>query len=433
MENLMEKIVSLSKRRGFLYQSSEIYGGFAGFWDYGPLGAQLSYNIKDLWWKTFVSGRDDIYGISSTNIMPKSVWEASGHLEGFTDPMVLCKKCKKRFRADHLNDASKCPECSGELGEVKTFNLMFPVEVGSTGEKSTTAYLRGENAQGMFVNFKNVIDSFHPKLPFGLAQVGRSFRNEIAPRDFLFRAREFDLAEFEYFVREDEWEKWFSYWEGEMENWIDLVGIDKNKVHKVEIGEDDRAHYSKRTIDFEFDYPFGQKELYGLVYRTDHDLKLHMEHSGVSLEYTDEATGERFIPHVVEPTFGIGRTILAVLLSAYTEDEMGGEKRAYLKLKPTIAPIKAAVFPLVKNKENLVKKAQEVYANLKKEIPSVMWDDNGNIGKRYRRQDEIGTPFCITVDHDTLEDDSVTVRDRDTGEQERISTKELVSYIEKAL
>lgn len=442
-ENELEKIVSLAKRRGFVFQGSEIYGGFAGMWDYGPLGAQLAYNIKDLWWRTFVSSREDMYGISSSVIMPENVWRASGHLKGFTDPVVECEKCKKRFRADNLmsdlpssfssskDKTLKCPECSGTLGKEQTFNLMFPVEMGSSDGTTSTAYLRPEIAQGMFVNFKNIIDSFHPRLPFGIAQIGKSFRNEISPRDFLFRVREFDLAEFEYFVRESEWEKTFDYWQDEMEKWIKMIGIDASKVHKIEIGEGDRAHYSKRTVDFEFEYPFGQKELYGLSYRSDHDLQNHIKGSGVDLSYTDPETNEKFVPHVIEPTFGIGRTILAVLLSAYTEDEMNGEKRIVLKLKPDIAPIKAAVFPLVRNKPELVKKAREIFVSLKKEIPDIMWDDNGNIGKRYRRQDEIGTPHCITIDHETLEDDAVTVRDRDTGEQERVKVDELLTYLKK--
>jgi glycyl-tRNA synthetase len=428
-ENKMEKIVSLAKRRGFVFQSSEIYGGAAGLWDLGPLGAELTHNIKDLWWKHFVTGRDDIFGLSSTVISPSKVWEASGHLEGFTDPMIECEKCKRRFRSDHLEDKEKCPECNGPLGAEKTFNLMFPVHLGSSADGSNVGYLRGELAQGMFVNFKNVLDTMRPRLPFGIAQIGRAFRNEIAPRDFLFRVREFEIMEFEYFVREEEWEKYFELWKEEMWQWIDMVGIDPVRVHELEVPKEDRAHYSKRTVDFEFDFPFGRKELYGLAYRTDHDLNAHMEHSGVDLRYEDPQSGEKFIPHAVEPTFGVGRTLLAILVSAYTEDELGGEKRVFLKLKPELAPIKAAVFPLLKNKPELVEKAREVYDALKKEIPQVMWDDNGNIGKRYRRQDEIGTPACITIDFDTLEDDTVTIRNRDTGEQKRIAIQDIIDHV----
>lgn len=424
----MEKIVSLCKRRGFVFQGSEIHGGLAGTWDYGPLGTELVRNIKESWWNHFVRNHEENYGLESSLIMPEAVWQASGHLEGFTDPMVECTGCKRRFRADHLEDKTVCPECGEKLGEEKTFNLLFPVEMGSTEGGTTTAYLRGETAQGMFVNFKNIVDSIHPKLPFGVAQIGKAFRNEIAPRDFLFRVREFDLMEFEYFVREEQWEESFEKWRTEMWSWIKKIGIDENRVHELEVPEEDRAHYSKRTIDFEFDFPFGRKELYGLAYRTDYDLKHHNEKAKDDLSYID-ADGTKFLPHVIEPAFGVGRTVLAILASAYTEDEMGGEKRVYLKLAPEIAPYKAMVSPLLKNKPELVEKAQEVYAALKKEIPNTTWDDNGNVGKRYRRQDEIGTPHCITIDFDTLEDDTVTVRDRDTGAQERVAVGELVNRL----
>ena len=423
-EILLEKIVSLAKRRGFVYPSSEIYGGLAGFWDYGPYGAELAHNIKELWWKRFVKNHDDMYGVATTTIMPEGVWKASGHLEGFMDPMFECKKCKHRFRADNLEDKKTCPDCGGKLGSPRQFNLMF---------KTEDAYLRPEIAQGMFVNFKNVLDTMRATLPFGIAQIGKAYRNEISPRDFLFRVREFDLMEFEYFCRESEWEEHFERWRKEMWSWVASVGIDENMVSELEVPEDGRAHYSKRTIDFEFEYPFGKKELYGLAYRTDYDLSRHMKESGVDLRYTDPASGEKFIPHVVEPTFGLGRTILAVLVSAYKEDELGGEQRIYLKLPPKIAPVKIAVFPLVKNKPDLVNKARKIYKNLKKEIGAVEFDDNGNIGKRYRRQDEIGTPWCVTVDYQTLEDDTVTIRDRDTGEQVRKNAKELDKYFREML
>ncbi|MCF7835829.1 MAG: glycine--tRNA ligase [Candidatus Marinimicrobia bacterium] len=424
--NKMEKIVSLAKRRGFVFLGSEIYGGLAGTWDYGPLGAELLHNIKEAWWNKFVNGYDDIYGLASSIIMPEAVWRASGHLEGFVDPLVECLKCKKRYKADQF-DEKKCPDCGGDFGEEKPFNTMFPVEMGSTEKGSNTAYLRGELAQGMFVNFKNIVDSFHPKLPFGIAQIGKCFRNEISPRDFLFRVREFDLMEFEYFIREENWEEVFEFWRKEMWNWIEEVGLNKDKVHELEVAKEDLAHYSKRTIDFEYDFPFGRKELYGLAYRTDHDLKNH------KLDYYDEEKKETFTPHVVEPTFGAGRTVLAVLCEAYSEDEMGGEKRVFLKLKPQIAPVKVAIFPLLKNKPELMEKAKEIYGEIKKEIPSAVFDSSGNIGKRYRRQDEIGTPFCITVDFDTLEKDSVTVRDRDTGEQERVDVKTISEYLKNRL
>jgi glycyl-tRNA synthetase len=360
-------------------------------------------------------------------LVPEPVWVASGHLSGFTDPLVECDKCHHRFRADHLEDKKKCPDCGGILGEEKKFNLMFPVNTGS-GEGGV-AYLRGEIAPGMFLNFKNIMDTMHPNLPFGIAQIGRAYRNEISPRDFLFRVREFELMELEYFVQEKDWEKYFELWREEMWKWIDLVGIKRDMVHELEVGQEDRAHYSKRTIDFEFDYPFGRKELYGLAYRTDYDLKKHSEGSGVDLTYFDEESKQRFTPHVIEPSMGHGRTVLAVLVSAYTEDELGGETRAYLKLNKNIAPVKTAVFPLLKNKPELVAKAMEIFKAVKKEVPSTVFDDNGNIGKRYRRQDEIGTPFCVTVDFETLENGTVTLRDRDSGEQKRVSIDELIKEI----
>ena len=399
----LEKIVSLAKRRGFIFPGSEIYGGLAGTWDFGPLGAELAHNIKELWWNRFVRSRNDMFGLASSVLMPEKVWEASGHLEGFSDP----------------------------LGE-GYFNLMFKTEIGAIQPEKNSAYLRPEIAQGMFVNFKNVLDTMRPALPFGIAQIGKAFRNEIAPRDFLFRVREFDLMEFEYFVRETEWEKYFEFWQKEMWAWIEEVGIDKNKTHELEIPEGERAHYSKRTVDFEFDWPFGKKELYGLAYRGDYDLARHMEHSGVDTRYADSLSGERFIPHVIEPTFGLGRTILAVLLSAYRED---GE-RVLLSLRPKIAPVKVAVFPLVSNKENIVTKAREVYENLRHAawgMGQVAWDDRGNIGKRYYAQDEIGTPWCVTIDYQTLEDGTVTVRDRDTGKQERQKIAALGEYFGNAL
>ncbi len=435
-ENLMEKIVSLAKRRGFVFQGSEIYGGLAGTWDYGPRGVALKNNIKNLWWQMFVDSRDDIYGVDTAILMNEKVWEASGHTgAGFTDPVVECKK-GHRFRADHLENKEECPECGEAFSEQKAFNLMFETKVGAEGD--TTSYLRPETAQGIFVNFKNVVDSMNPKLPFGIAQIGKAFRNEIAPRDFIFRAREFEQMEVEYFVKESEWKKYFDEWKNIMIEFIQSTGIDAGKVHEVEIEGDDRAHYSKRTIDFEFAYPFGQKELWGLAYRTNHDLVKHTEHSGEALTYFDEENKEHVTPHIIEPSLGIDRTVLAVLVSAYREDELGGEKRVYLAFKPSLAPVKAMVSPLLKNKPELVAKAREVYDTLKKEVPQIMWDDNGNIGKRYRRQDEIGTPFCITIDFDTLGEvpenkDTVTVRDRDTGEQERLPIAEVIKKVVDAI
>ena len=422
----MEKIVSLCKRRGFIFQGSEIYGGLAGTWDLGHFGVALRNNISQHWWKKFVDGRRDMYGVDAAILMNSKVWEASGHVAGFADPMVECKKCHHKFRADQVSE--KCPDCGGEFGEVQQFNMMFKTHIGASDDSSSVVYLRPETAQGMFVNFKNTVDAFHPKLPFGMAQVGKAFRNEIAPRDFIFRVREFEQMEIEYFIRSEDWEKYFEYWRGEMLEWMEEVGIDMSKVHELEVEKEDRAHYSSRTIDFEFDFPFGKKELFGLAYRTDFDLKSHR------LDYIDEEKGEKTVPHVIEPTFGVGRALLTILLSAYREDEKDGEIRSYLKFKPNIAPVICAVSPLLKNKPELVEYANtKVFAPLKEEFGRVIWDDNGNIGKRYRRQDEIGTPFCIVVDFDTLSDDAVTVRDRDSGEQTRIKVSELKNYIKERI
>ncbi len=431
-ETLMDKISSLAKRRGFLYQGSEIYGGLAGTWDYGPLGVTLKNNLKNYWWKKFVSERDDMYGIDSAILMNQRVWEASGHVATFTDPLVECVGCKRRFRADQL-ESDKCPECGGKMGEARQFNMMFKTNIGSLEDSSSVSYLRPETAQGIFVNFKNVIDSFHPDLPFGLAQIGKAFRNEITPRDFIFRSREFEQMEIEYFIRENEWEKNFEAWRERVLEFISEVGIDVSKVSELEVEKDSLAHYSKRTIDFEFEFPFGKKELYGLAYRTDYDLRSHSGYSGTELTYFDEISGDKFIPHVIEPSFGLDRTVLAVLVSAYKEDVMGEGKRVYLKLDPKIAPIKVAVFPLLKNKPELVEKAKEIYKNIRAEIPEAIFDDNGNVGKRYRRQDEIGTPYCITVDFETLENGSVTLRDRDSGKQKRVACSELLSEISSRL
>jgi glycyl-tRNA synthetase len=438
----MESIISLCKRRGFIYQGSEIYGGLAGTWDYGPYGVALKNNIKATWWKRFVLDRDDMYGMDAAILMNQKTWQASGHVSGFSDPLVECSKCKHRFREDQipLEKEGKlvgfqiCPDCGGLLGASRKFNMMFKTTVGAVESEDSISYLRPETAQGMFVNFKNIMDSFHPKLPFGMAQIGKAFRNEIAPRDFLFRAREFEQMEVEYFIDPKDWEKQFDIWEKIRMDWCLEIGLPKDKIHIREHAKEELSHYSKRTTDIEFDYPFGQKELYGLAYRTDFDLKAHSNTSGVDLSYFDEETKERFIPHVIEPSVGVDRTVLAVLTSAYTEDEMGGEKRIYLKLAPSVSPVKVAVFPLLKNKPELVKKAKEVYVALKKEFGAVEFDDNGNIGKRYRRQDEIGTPFCITIDFDTLEKGSgVTVRDRDSGKQERVKEDGLSKYLSEKI
>jgi glycyl-tRNA synthetase len=426
----MEDIVSLCKRRGFIYQGSEVYGGLSGTWDYGPLGVALKRNVQQLWWKMFVEDRDDMYGVDAAILMNQKVWQASGHVDTFTDPLVECSNCKSRFRADHL-ESDKCPTCgkTGTFGEARQFNMMFKTNVGPVADENSISYLRPETAQGIFTNYKNVVDSFYPDLPFGIAQQGKAFRNEISPRDFVFRSREFEQMEVEYFVSPDKWEEAFEEWRQLVWQWCEALGLPKDSVHELEVPKDGRAHYSQRTIDFEFDFPHKRDELLGLAYRTDFDLSNIQNASGKSMEYRPKDGDQPFVPHVIEPSWGLERAIMAVLVSAYTEDEVNGEKRIYLKLPAHLAPVKVAVSPLLKNKPELVEKAREVYTALKKEFGNVIWDDNGNIGKRYRRQDEIGTPYCVVVDFDTLEDDTVTIRDRDTVKQVRVSVSELADYI----
>ncbi len=427
----MEKIVSLAKQRGFIYPGSEIYGGLQNSWDYGPLGAELKNNIKDLWWDMFVRSRDDMVGLDAALIMNPKVWEASGHVSEFNDPMVECKKCHERFRADHL-DADKCLSCKGELTKAQQFNMMFRTHLGPVEDDDNLVYLRPETAQAIFVDFKNVLQTSRQTLPFGIAQIGKAFRNEITPGNFIFRTREFEQMEIEYFIPEPkkdlDWEKYFDEWVKEMHEWISSVGIDKGQIHELDVPKEELAHYSKKTIDFEFDFPFGRDELYGLAYRTDFDLKTHEKNSGENTKYRDQETGEEYWPHVIEPSLGVDRTLLAILVSAYTEEE----DRVVLKLKPQLAPYKAAVFPLMRNKPELVEKAQSVYKDLRSKF-MVAWDDRGNIGKRYYSQDQIGTPFCITVDFDTLDDDTVTIRERDTMKQERVSITELEDYLREKL
>ena len=417
----LEEIVSLCKRRGFIYQGSEIYGGLAGTYDYGPLGSILRRNIVNEWLRFFVDGWDDMYQIDSTVLMNPEVWKASGHIDTFTDPLVECSNCHIRFREDKI-DTKKCPNCgkSNTFGKPRQFNVMFKTNVGPIENESSVTYLRPETAQGMFTNYKNILDSFSPDLPFGIAQVGRAFRNEISPRDFIFRVREFEIMEFEWFIKQSDWEKYFEKWRKDMHSWFKHIGLTESKITEDELSKKDRAHYSDRTIDFYFDFPHGKDELAGLAYRTDFDLKNHQDHSGKNMEYRPKDQSKPFIPHVIEPTFGLDRHVLAVISNSFSQDEQGGEKRTYLKLPAKLAPVKVAVFPLLKNKPELVKKAREVYKMLQKDVVGeVMWDDNGNIGKRYRRQDEIGTPYTLTIDFQTLEDDTVTVRDRDTTLQER--------------
>lgn len=446
----LEDIVSLCKRRGYIFPGSEMYGGLAGTWDYGPLGVRLKRNIENLWWQTFVDEREDMYAVESTVLMNPKVWQASGHVDTFHDPLVEDVVTKKRYRLDHLLEDKgikveglsfkqmtdlisekeiKSPD-GNKLGHAAQFNMMFKTHFGPVEDDNSLVYLRPETAQGMFVNFRNVIDTFYPDLPFGIAQIGSSFRNEIAPRDFLFRVRELQIMELEYFVNPGDWQKYFDELLSLQRHWyINVLGLDKNHIKERVISKEERAHYSSRTVDFEYKFPIGFKEIGGFSNRTDYDLKSHQKVSGKSMEYVTKGSAEHFIPYVLEPTFGLDRHVLAVLSEAYTVDEVNGEKRIVLKLKPNMAPYRVAVSPLLKNKKELVDKAKSVFKDLKKTIPNTSWDDNGNIGKRYRRQDEIGTPFCVTIDFTTLEDDTVTVRDRDTTKQTRIKIKELKSFL----
>lgn len=442
----MEAIVSLAKRRGFIYQGSEVYGGLSGTWDYGPLGVSLKRNIMQLWWKMFVDARDDMYGVDAAILMNQKVWQASGHVDTFTDPLVEDLETKQRFRADHLlkdagyaaeglslDDMTKLIREKGvkspngnELSEVRTFNMMFSTTVGPVADDKSISYLRPETAQGIFTNYKNVVDAFYPDLPFGIAQQGKAFRNEISPRDFVFRSREFEQMEIEYFVHPEKWAESFEALLKDIYEFLEALGLPRESIHELEVPESDRAHYSKRTIDIEYDFPIGREELLGLAYRTDFDLGNIQRVAGKSMDYIVKGTNEKFVPHVIEPSFGVERALMAVLSAAYTEDEINGEKRIFLKFPEHLAPVKYCVSPLLKNKPELVAKAREVYNMLKKKHGNVMWDDNGNIGKRYRRQDEIGTPYCVVIDFDTIEGDgTVTIRDRNTTSQKRIAISEL--------
>ena len=445
-QSKMEAIISLCKRRGFIYQGSDVYGGLSGTWDYGPLGVQLKRNIMDLWWRRFVDERDDMYGVDAAILMNQKVWQASGHVDTFVDPLCEDTVNHRRYRTDHIlkdngvdadgmtmeqMDAAiaekgiKSPD-GNPLSKSRTFNMMFKTHVGATESEDSISYLRPETAQGIFTNFKNVVDSFYPNLPFGIAQQGKAFRNEIAPRDFVFRSREFEQMEIEYFVDPEHWQEAFNELLTATHAFLAELGLKPEHIHELDVPAEDRAHYSKKTIDIEYDYPIGREELMGIAYRTDFDLMNIQRASGKSMEYTVKGTNTKFVPHVIEPSFGVERALMAVLSGAYREDEQNGEKRVYLALPEHLAPVKFAVSPLLKNKPELVEKAREVYASLAKANPGrVMWDDNGNIGKRYRRQDEIGTPHCVVIDFQTLEDGTVTVRERDTTEQRRVNVAEL--------
>ncbi|MBR0372747.1 glycine--tRNA ligase [Candidatus Saccharibacteria bacterium] len=444
----LEDIVSLCKRRGFIFQGSEVYGGMAGTWDYGPLGDILKRKLMNEWWNYFVEKRDDIYGIDSAILMNPKTWEASGHTTTFSDPLVECKECKSRFRADKIADGisesvtteeflethTKCPVCGKEnWGPIRKFNMMFSTRVGAVlpdddaeMTKNTTTYLRPETAQGIFSNYKNIIDTIYPDIPFGIAQQGKAFRNEISPRDFILRDRECIQMEIEYFIKPETWEEEFEKIRLLQHDFLEnIIKLNPENITEYEVPENDRAHYSKRTIDFMFNYPNGEEELMGLAYRTDFDLRNIEKASGKSMEYRDKKTGDNFVPHIIEPSIGVERLFLAVLSTAYTEDEINGEKRIVLKLPENLAPYRFCVSPLLKNKPELVEKAKEVYRKLREKYVNVTWDDSGNIGKRYRKQDEIGTFECVVIDFDTLEDDTVTIRNRDTTEQTRVKIEEL--------
>jgi glycyl-tRNA synthetase len=451
----LKPIVALAKRRGFIYQGSEIYGGFANTYSFGPYGIELKKNIKDLWWKTFVHARRDVVGLDGPILLHPKAWKASGHLDGFNDALIDCKACKGRFRCDHLIEEATsldadgmsltemeqiiqkhsiaCPKCGAKnFTNVRHFNLMFSTQMSKTSSDGDIAYLRPETAQAIFLDFKNVADTMRVKIPFGIAQIGKAFRNEITPGNFVFRVIEFEQMEIEYFIREEAWQKTFEDWLQSMHKWCHLIGLKAEHIHEKEHALEKLSHYSKRTVDLVYDFPFGRSELYGLAYRTNFDLTQHAEHSGQRLEYIDQETREKFIPHVIEPTFGVERTLLALLCDAYEEETLeNGEVRTVLHLNPRVAPVKVAVFPLMK-KEPLGSKAQEVFALLDS-LWHCEYDESGAIGKRYRRQDELGTPYCITIDFDTLENDTVTLRDRDSMKQERVAIAELVAILSKKL
>ena len=426
--NLMDKIVSLCKRRGFIFLSSEIYGGLSNTWDYGPYGVELKNNLKRLWWKTVVQERDDIFGMDASILMHPKVWEASGHVQNFFDLKSDCKNCKKRFKTQELKDKNICPECGGELTESRPFNLMFKTYQGPLEEAANLIYLRPETAQGMFVNFLNILDTKHPKLPFGLAQIGKAFRNEITPGNFTFRTREFEQMEIEYFVEPKEADKFYNYWVEERFNWYIKLGIRKENLRKRPHAKTELAHYALACTDIEYNFPFGWSELEGIANRADFDLREHARFSAKDLRYFDEIKKERFFPYIIEPSGGVDRAVLAFLVDAYNEEKVKNDIRVVLKLNKDLAPTKVAVLPLLKNRPEIVELAKKIYQDLKKSLVCV-YDDTAAIGKLYRRQDEVGTLYCVTVDVQSLEDKKVTVRDRDTMLQERISIERLKEYL----
>jgi len=428
----MEQIVSLCKRRGFIFQNSEIYGGLGNTWDYGPLGVELKRNVKNAWWRSVVYERDDMEGLDAAILMHPETWVASGHVSSFTDPLVDCKKCKKRFREDHLESKEACPECGGELTEARQFNLMFKTFIGPVEDQSSTVYLRPETAQGIFVNFSNILMAMRRKIPFGIAQIGKAFRNEITPGNFTFRTREFEQMEIEFFVKPGTDQEWHDYWVKERFEWYKKYGIKSENLQLREHGKDELAHYAKSCFDVEYLFPMGWSELEGIANRTDFDLKQQSEYSNKSLVYFDEQTREKYFPYVIEPSAGADRATLAFLVDAYKEEEVKGKTRAVLSFHPDIAPVKVAVLPLLRNRGEIVELSRNIKQSLIKQYVTV-YDDTGSIGKLYRRQDEIGTPFCVTVDVESLEDQSVTVRERDSMQQERISIDKLSAYLDEKL
>ncbi|BCX15565.1 MAG: glycine--tRNA ligase [Candidatus Parcubacteria bacterium] len=441
--NKLDKIIQISKNRGFVFPAAEIYGGLKGFYDFGHLGVLLKNKIKKLWLQSVVFKRDDIFLIESSLIGPKKIYEASGHLNNFQDPLVECKQCHQRFRNDHLlkgeygkieikNNKPLCPLCKGQLTEEKQFNLMFKTFAGPVENSAAEVYLRPETAQGIFYNFKHYLNFTRTKLPFGIAQIGKSFRNEITPKNFIFRVREFEQMELEFFTKPKESKQWFNFWVAERYKWFLKLGFNQKNIRQRKYNKKELAHYSTATIDIEYKFPWGWDEVEGIANRTDYDLKNHSQYSQEDLSYFDQTTKKKIIPYVIEPSLGVERLMLAILLEFYNEDTVKEETRNIFKFPPFLAPIEVAVLPLLSNKQNLIKKSQSIYYDIKQNFQAV-YDENGSIGKRYRRQDEIGTPFCLTIDFQTLKDDTITVRDRDTTYQERIKINEIKDYLKQKI